>query len=66
MGRGDARKSTVNYAKRRSGKVVYKGKTDNPERQAKEPTQQGKRFTIPTTRFQVCRMTTKKEKPGTE
>ena len=66
MGRGDARKSTVNYDKRRGGKVVYKGKTNDPEKQAKEPTQQGKRFTIPTTSFEVCRMTTKKEKPDTE
>ena len=66
MGRGDARKSTVNYDKRRGGKVAYKGKTDDPERQAKEPTQQEKRFTIPITGFEVCRMTTKKEKPANE
>ncbi len=66
MGRGDARKSTVNYDKRRGGKVSYKGKTDNPEKQTKEPTQQATRFTIPTTSFKVCRMTTKKEKPDTE
>ena len=66
MGRGDARKSTVNYDKRRGGKVAYKGKTDNPEKQTKKPTQQGKRFTIPTTSFEVCRMTTKKEKPDNE
>jgi hypothetical protein len=65
MGR-ESKKATINYAKRRSGKVVYKGKTDNPEKQAKEPTKQGKRFTIPTKSFKVCRMTTKKEKPGTE
>ncbi len=61
-----ARAATVKYAKRRGGKVVYKGKTDNPEKQAKAPTQQGKRFTIPTTSFEVCRPTTKKEKPDTE
>jgi len=66
MGRGDARKSTINYPKRSSGKLAYKGKTKNPEKQAKEPTQQGKRFTIPTTSFQVCRPPTKKEKPDTE
>jgi hypothetical protein len=64
MGR-DANKDTVKYPLRRGGKVVYKGKTDNPERRAKEPTQQGKRFTIPTTSFEVCRSTTsKREKPG--
>jgi len=66
MGRGDARKSTVNYEKRSGGKVAYKGKTKNPEKEAKEPTQQGKRFTLPTTDFEVCRITTKKEKPDTE
>ena len=65
MGRGDARKSTINYEKQR-GNVVYKGKTNDPEKKAKEPTQQGKRFTLPTTDFKVCRMTTKKEKPDTE
>ncbi len=65
MGRGDARKSTINYEKQRSN-VVYKGKTKNPEKQAKEPTQQVKRFTLPTTDFEVCRVTTKKEKPDTE
>ena len=61
MGR-ESKKATVNYAKRRGGKVVYKGKTNNPEQQAKAPIQQGKRFTIPTTSFEVCRPTTKKEK----
>jgi hypothetical protein len=66
MGRGDARKSTTNYTNRRGGKRAYKGKTRNPEKQAKEPTQQGKRFTIPTTSFEVCRPTAKKEKPDTE
>jgi hypothetical protein len=66
MGRGDARKSTVNYTKRSGSKLAYKGKSKNLEKQAKEPTQQGKRFTIPTTSFQVCRPTTKKEKPDTE
>jgi hypothetical protein len=66
MGRGDARKSTINYAKRSDSKLAYKGKTKNPEKQAKEPPQQGKRFTLPTTDFEVCRMTTKKEKPDTE
>jgi len=66
MGRGDARKSTVYYTKRSGGKLAYKGKPKNPEKQAKEPTQQGKRFTIPTTSFQVCRPPTKKEKPDTE
>jgi hypothetical protein len=65
MGR-ESKKATVNYAKRRGGKVVNIGKTDNPEKQAKAPTQQGKRFTIPTTSFEVCRPTTKKEKPDTE
>lgn len=63
---GREKKATVNYAKRGGGKVVYKGKTINPEKQAKEPTQQGKRFTIPTNSFQVCRPATKKEKPDTE
>ena len=63
---GREKKATVNYAKRRDGKVTYKGKTDNPEKKAKEPTKQGKRFTIPINNFQVCRMTTKKEKPDTE
>lgn len=62
---GREKKATVNYAKRGGGKVVYKGKTITPEKQAKEPTQQGKRFTIPTNSFQVCRPT-KKEKPDTE
>jgi hypothetical protein len=66
MGRGDARKSTINYDKRRSDKVTYKGKTNDPEKQAKEPPKQGKRFTLPTTDFEVCRMTTKKEKPDPE
>ncbi len=65
MGRGDARKSTINYEKQR-GILVYKGKKKNPEKEAKEPTQQGKRFTLPTTDFKVCRVTTKKEKPETE
>jgi threonine dehydratase len=65
MGR-ESKKATVNYTKRRGGKVVYKGKTDDPEKQAKEPTQQGKRFTIPATSFQVCRPATKKEQPDTE
>ncbi|EMR74319.1 hypothetical protein MCGE09_00251 [Thaumarchaeota archaeon SCGC AB-539-E09] len=60
MGRGDARKTAVNYDKRRGGKVVYKGKTKNLEKQAKEPTQQVKRFTISTTDFEVCRITTSK------
>ena len=60
MGRGDARKTAVNYDKRRGGKVVYKEKTKNPEKQAKEPTQQGKRFTLSTTDFEVCRNTTSK------
>ena len=65
MGRGDARKSTVNYDKRGGGKVAYKGKTNDPEKQAKEPTQQGKRFTIPTADFEVCRITSpKSEKSG--
>ena len=66
MGRGDARKSALNYANRSGGKVTYKGKTKNPEKQTKAPTQQGKQFTIPTTSFEVCRMTTKKEKPDTK
>jgi hypothetical protein len=65
MGR-ESKKATVNYAKRRGDKVVYKGKTDKPEKQAKAPTQQGKRFTIPTISFEVCRPTTKKEKSDTE
>jgi hypothetical protein len=64
MGR-ESKKTTV-YAKRQGDKVVYKGKKDNSEKQAKAPTQQGKRFTIPTTSFEVCRPTTKKEKPDTE
>jgi len=66
MGRGDARKSTLNYTKRSSSKLAYKGKIKNPKKQAKEPTQQEKRFTISTTSFQVCRPPTKKEKPDTE
>jgi hypothetical protein len=66
MGRGDARKSTVNYTKRSADKLAYKGKTKNPEKKAKETTQQGKRFTIPPTSFKVCRPTTKKEKPDIE
>ena len=65
MGRGDARKSTVNYDKLRDGKVVYKRKTNDPEKKAKEPIHQGKRFTLPTTDFEVCRMTSKKKKPET-
>ena len=66
MGRGDARKTTVNYDKR-GGKVTYKGKTKNPEKQDKEPTQQGKRFTIPTTDFEVCRITSpKSENSGSD
>ena len=64
MGR-ESKKATVNYAKRRGGKVVYKGKTDTPEKKAKAPTQQGKRFTIHTNSFEVCRPA-KKEKPDTE
>lgn len=64
MGR-DAERNTVNYALRRGGKVVYKGKTDNPEKQVKEPKRQGKRFTISTDNFEVCRVTTSKtEKSG--
>jgi hypothetical protein len=63
MGRGDARKSTTNYTNRSGGKGAYKGKTKKTEKQAKESTQQGKRFTIPTTDFQVCRPT---KKPDTE
>ena len=47
MGR-EAKKSTVNYDLRRGSKVVHKGKTDDTEKRAKEPTQQGKRFTIST------------------
>ena len=62
MGRGDARKSTVNYDKRRDGKVIYNRKRNDSEKKAKEATQQGKRFTLPTTDFEVCRMTTKKKK----
>lgn len=66
MGRGDARKTTVNYDKR-GDKVTYKGKTKNPEKQAKEPTQQGKRFTIPTADFEVCRITLpKSENSGSD
>jgi len=65
MGRGDAKKNPVNYAQRHGGKIAYKRKTDNPKKQAKEPTQQGKRFTISTTNFEVCRNTTSKtEKSG--
>ena len=64
MGR-DAKKNTVKYPLRRDRKVVYKGKTNNPEKRAKEHTQQGKRFTISTTSFEVCRNTTsKREKSG--
>jgi len=63
MGR-ESKKATLNYANR-GGKAGYKGKTKSPEKKAKEPTQQGNRFTIPTTDFQVCRPT-KKEKPDTE
>jgi len=66
MGRGGARKSTVYYTKRSGGKLAYKGKTKNREKQAIEPTQQGKRFTILTTSFLVCQPTAKKEKPDTE
>ena len=64
MGR-DSEKNKVNYALRRGGKVAYKGKIDNPEKRAKEPKQQGKRFTISDTSFEVCRITTSKtEKSG--
>jgi hypothetical protein len=66
MGRGDARKTRVNYDKRSGGKIAYKGKPNDPEKKAKEPTQQGKRFSIPTTSFEVCRIPTKKEKPDAE
>ena len=54
MGR-DAKRNTVKYALRRDSKVVHKGKTDDPEKRVKKPTQQGKRFTISTTSFEVCR-----------
>ena len=54
MGR-EAKKATVNYDLRRGSKVVHKGKTDDTEKRAKEPTQQGKRFTISTNSFEVCR-----------
>jgi hypothetical protein len=65
MGRGDARKTTVNYTQRSRHKVVNKAKTNDPEKQTKKPTQQGKRFTISTTTFEVCRNTpSKKEEPG--
>jgi hypothetical protein len=65
MGRGDAKKTAVNYDKRRGGKVDYQGKTKNPEKQAKEPKQKGKRFTISTSDFEVCRNpASKKEKSG--
>jgi hypothetical protein len=66
MGR-DTEKDTVNYALRRGGKVVYRGKKDNPERRAKKGTQQGRRFTLSTTSFEVCRVTTSKtEKSGSD
>ncbi len=54
MGR-DAKKTTVKYALRRDSKVVHTGKTDGPEKRVKKPTQQGKRFTISDTSFEVCR-----------
>ena len=54
MGR-DAKKTTVKYDLRRGSKVVHKGKTDDTEKRVKKPTQQGKRFTISTTSFEVCR-----------
>jgi hypothetical protein len=64
MGR-DAKRNTVNYDLRRGSKVVHKGKTDNPEKRTKEPTQQGKRFTISDTGFEVCRNpASKSEKSG--
>ncbi len=64
MGR-DAKRNTVKYALRRDSKVVHKGKTDDPEKRVKKPTKQGKRFTISTTNFEVCRNpTSKSEKSG--
>jgi hypothetical protein len=51
----DAKRNTVKYALRRDSKVVHKGKTDDQEKRVKKPTQQGKRFTISTTSFEVCR-----------
>jgi len=64
MGR-DAKRNTVKYALRRDSKVVHKGKTDDQEKRVKKPTQQGKRFTISTTSFEVCRNpASKSEKSG--
>jgi hypothetical protein len=64
MGR-DSKRNTVKYPLRRGSKVAYKGKKNNLDRRAKEPTQQGKRFTISTTSFEVCRNTpSKTEKSG--
>jgi hypothetical protein len=63
MGR-ESKKATLNYANR-GGKVGYKGKTKSPEKKPKEPTQQGKRFTIHDNSIEVCRPT-KKEKTDTE
>jgi len=54
MGR-DSKRDSVNYDLRRTSKVVHKGKTDTTEKRAKEPPKQGKRFTISTTNFEVCR-----------
>ena len=66
MGR-DAKRDSVNYDLRRGSKVVHKGKTDDREKRAKEPTQQGKRFTISTTSFEVCRNpASKREKSGND
>lgn len=66
MGR-DSKKSSINYDLLRGSKVVHKGKTDDPEKRAMAPTQQGKRFTISTTSFEVCRNpASKREKPGND
>ena len=66
MGR-NAKRDSVNYDLRRVSKVVHKGKTDDPERRAKAPMQQGKRFTISDTSFEVCRNpASKSEKSGND